>query len=381
MVAHSSTSVGRVVPYCLRYLLLNVALLSGCAATKPGRPAATPAPPSVTAAAPTPSRPPPPKPPMEAAVSCTQSELTPGLLSRPDTIANLDGWPLDGSDPAPGSDKENPVMRCGPSDSYIYVASVYRCPDGTNPLGGRAPAGRRARRGNVGDNSHHNGIIDLYDVPCASGPQEVYVNMYGCPDAPSRALTGKGLALRDAMPQEVLVPMNEALDLHQEDHNLAAIAKVKQALTAAESKLGPQHPHRATLFDLLAALYAKSEQMEEAEQAWVAAYQLWQLAEWPSNPLVGNTCLGLAAVYVSRKQPETTACLARHAITVLEDVKGSAESFITLGRQTRTARAGRTRQSSAMSGNYQKRLIEGAIRLDAQRARLRALHGRRLYCG
>ena len=76
-------------------------------------------------------------------------------------------------------DAEHPVPACGPLDSYEYVASRFRCPDGTNPLGGDPRAGQASRLGNVGANSSGH-IIDVYRVPCASGPVDVYVDMYGC---------------------------------------------------------------------------------------------------------------------------------------------------------------------------------------------------------
>ena len=82
--------------------------------------------------------------------------------------------------PTLGASKENPVPRCGPRDSYEFIAS-YRCPDGTQPLGGDARAGARARRGNVGSNSR-NHIIDMYVVPCEPDPVTIYVDMYGCPE-------------------------------------------------------------------------------------------------------------------------------------------------------------------------------------------------------
>ena len=82
-----------------------------------------------------------------------------------------------------GFDAEHPVLRCGARDSYQYVAAEYQCPDGSNPLNGDLSLGQRSRRGNVGANSTGH-IIDLYVVPCASGPQQVYVDMYGCNNAP-----------------------------------------------------------------------------------------------------------------------------------------------------------------------------------------------------
>ncbi len=80
-----------------------------------------------------------------------------------------------------GMDAEHPVSACGPRDSYDYVAGRFRCPDGTNPLGGDPRAGQAARLGNVGANSQGH-VIDVYRVPCASGPVDVYVDMYGCPE-------------------------------------------------------------------------------------------------------------------------------------------------------------------------------------------------------
>lgn len=79
-----------------------------------------------------------------------------------------------------GYDQEHPVGRCGPRDSYYYVATEFRCPDGSNPLNGDLRAGHDARLGNVGENSSGH-IIDLYQIPCASGAQRVYVDMYICP--------------------------------------------------------------------------------------------------------------------------------------------------------------------------------------------------------
>ncbi len=80
-----------------------------------------------------------------------------------------------------GISPEDPISACGPRDSYEFVAGEFRCPDGSNPLGGDPMAGARVRAGNVGANSSGH-IIDLYRVPCASGDVDVYVDMYGCPE-------------------------------------------------------------------------------------------------------------------------------------------------------------------------------------------------------
>lgn len=78
-----------------------------------------------------------------------------------------------------GYDIEHPIAVCGTDESYVVVAS-HVCSDGSMPLGGAASAGAAARVGNVGANSTGH-IIDLYAVPCASGPVQLFVDMYGCP--------------------------------------------------------------------------------------------------------------------------------------------------------------------------------------------------------
>ena len=72
------------------------------------------------------------------------------------------------------------MPACGARNSYAYIANGFRCADGSNPFTGDLSAAAASRRGNVGANSTGH-IIDLYDVPCPEGPQEVYVDMYaGC---------------------------------------------------------------------------------------------------------------------------------------------------------------------------------------------------------
>jgi len=89
---------------------------------------------------------------------------------------------------AGGSSLANPVVRCGPEESYRYVASEFRCPDGKNPLGGDLEAARRTRRGSEPhpENAH---VIDIYRVACASGAAHVFVDMYGC-EAYAKRLVG-----------------------------------------------------------------------------------------------------------------------------------------------------------------------------------------------
>lgn len=91
-----------------------------------------------------------------------------------------------------GQSAEDPVSACGPADSYAFVAGEFQCPGGGNPLGGDPQAGAQSRQGNVGANSTGH-IIDHYQVPCPSGPVDVYVDMYGCPEMDS--------AMREMQPQ------------------------------------------------------------------------------------------------------------------------------------------------------------------------------------
>jgi hypothetical protein len=78
-----------------------------------------------------------------------------------------------------GGSLKSPVPRCGPRDSYHYVASEFRCPGGGNPLEGDASAAARLRAGSVGPDARGH-MIDVYEVPCPSGKVDVYVDMYGC---------------------------------------------------------------------------------------------------------------------------------------------------------------------------------------------------------
>jgi hypothetical protein len=80
-----------------------------------------------------------------------------------------------------GSSVEQPIMRCGPQDSYEYIAREVRCADGKNPFAGNVEAARRSRSGSQArPRSDH--LVDTYEVPCASGTMTVFVDMYGCPE-------------------------------------------------------------------------------------------------------------------------------------------------------------------------------------------------------
>ncbi len=89
---------------------------------------------------------------------------------------------------AAGQTLQNPLKACGGSESYAMVAR-HRCSDGSMPLGGDPQAGAGARRGSVGSHVRTSGvdptashIVDLYEVPCPSGPVQVFVCLYHCPN-------------------------------------------------------------------------------------------------------------------------------------------------------------------------------------------------------
>ena len=119
-----------------------------------------------------------------SSTTTTGTQVTGPGDSQPVGLAAASGSNPTGSvatGPALGGDADHPVPRCGARDSYYFVSTEFRCPDGSNPLGGNLALGQRSRRGNVGANNTTGNIIDLYEVPCATGPQRVYVDMYHCP--------------------------------------------------------------------------------------------------------------------------------------------------------------------------------------------------------
>lgn len=63
-------------------------------------------------------------------------------------------------------------------NDYSYIAS-YRCSDGSMPLDGDAVRGARARLGSIGAGPDGH-IVDLYEIPCATGPVRVHVDAYHC---------------------------------------------------------------------------------------------------------------------------------------------------------------------------------------------------------
>jgi hypothetical protein len=91
-----------------------------------------------------------------------------------------------------------PIGRCGPRDSYRYVAEGFRCSDGTNPFRGQLEEAARARQGSrKGAQGGH--IIDLYQVPCAGGEVTVYVDMYQCPEQEAALERGPDPSLLQAI--------------------------------------------------------------------------------------------------------------------------------------------------------------------------------------
>lgn len=85
-----------------------------------------------------------------------------------------------------GASKNSPLAACGARGSYTLVAD-HECKDGSRPFDGDIPSAAGSRRGNVGPNDSGH-IIDVYEVPCPGGPQQVFVDMYDCDNArPSRS--------------------------------------------------------------------------------------------------------------------------------------------------------------------------------------------------
>ena len=80
---------------------------------------------------------------------------------------------------------ESPLLLCHVSGAEVRsdygTISRFRCPDGVQPLGGDPRRGQAARLGNVGPGPDGH-IVDLYEVPCSSGPIRIYVDAYHCPE-------------------------------------------------------------------------------------------------------------------------------------------------------------------------------------------------------
>jgi hypothetical protein len=92
-----------------------------------------------------------------------------------------------GSSPevASGSSLANPVETCGPMDSYEFVANRFQCPNGANPFRGDPKGASQSRRGSsTSEKTGHP--VDVYEVPCAGGSVQVYVDMYACQEYADR---------------------------------------------------------------------------------------------------------------------------------------------------------------------------------------------------
>lgn len=112
------------------------------------------------------------------------------------------------STPAAGPDKSSstnqgpgtfaqPIQRCGPRDSYQYVARDFQCKDGKNPFQGQLQEAAKARQGGRKHPSGH--IVDLYLVPCTEGDVTVYVDMYGCPEQQANLEAGPSPEFKQAV--------------------------------------------------------------------------------------------------------------------------------------------------------------------------------------
>lgn len=88
-----------------------------------------------------------------------------------------------------GSSLRHPVLRCGPEESYRYVASEFQCPTGENPFGGDVEAARKARRGSD-ENPSSGHVVDIFRVPCPGGNVHLFVDLYGCEDYERRLVAG-----------------------------------------------------------------------------------------------------------------------------------------------------------------------------------------------
>lgn len=76
--------------------------------------------------------------------------------------------------------ESSPFLRCGrgPRTDYSFVAN-WQCSDGRRPLNGVEMDGARARLGSVGAGPDGH-VVDLYQIPCSSGPVRIYVDAYHC---------------------------------------------------------------------------------------------------------------------------------------------------------------------------------------------------------
>lgn len=89
-----------------------------------------------------------------------------------------------GSSERSGETPEAALQLCArdtaerPRTDYSHIAS-YRCADGSTPLEGIPDRGAAARLRNVGPGPDGH-VVDLYEVPCASGAVRIHVDAYHC---------------------------------------------------------------------------------------------------------------------------------------------------------------------------------------------------------
>jgi hypothetical protein len=259
-------------------------------------------------------------------ISCDLKSFANSPLGSAAPLADLDGW--DATRSRPGADKEAPIVRCGNRDSYHYVASVFRCPSGPNPLDGNLRAGAAARVGNVGPN-HTGHIIDRYRVPCSDGEQFVFVDMYGCPRERKMLFNNPDPAQPEPetdqrpVPKQALDLYHQAQELHEQGQAQAALTLVQQALAVLSEQLGPKHPALGETLFFLGVLHAKLNDRKGAEAAFHRAYLVWEAAGWPAVPKAGDTAWVLSLSYGARGDGERAECLLQRALSVHERGQGS----------------------------------------------------------
>ncbi|MDI1478452.1 hypothetical protein [Polyangium sp. y55x31] len=194
-------------------------------------------------------------------------------------------------DPSLGRDKEHPVPRCGPVDSYAFV-SEYTCKDGSQPLGADPRKGQQARSGNVGAN-HTGHIIDRYVVECPDGEVEIFVDMYGCPAAEERLDQ-----MREA--ENPFGPPGEALPRPR----LLAIAAVFKKMSQAPlSEASREHLGNAVEWA------SESPDIDVRLCPWFRDYIDGPNAKSHSGPatiLLGYTILGVAAHLIENPRADST---------------------------------------------------------------------------
>jgi hypothetical protein len=84
-----------------------------------------------------------------------------------------------------GGSLDDPISTCGPDDSYEFVANRFQCPSGPNPFRGDPKRAAESRRGSS-TSAKTGHPVDVYEVPCAGGSVEVFVDLYGCPEYAER---------------------------------------------------------------------------------------------------------------------------------------------------------------------------------------------------